>query len=359
MEEIRDTQDPSKRLNKAHASLVVARWLSFGRVLVSPAHLAIETISERKVLVIDGLDSADWSVYCATAYQAQRAYVHDLKERKRMRTRQRTSGNAPANHRQAEIASFNNKFPFPPDFFHAIVVRFLPSMSDTKLKNILSECRRVLSPGGYLELMILDMDIVNMGVQTRRAIKDLKIKMSAVDPQISLKPMIDNVSGVLASHGFSNLNRCVIGVPVVGRPRDSMDSSSESRSSGSSFQQHRTPGRGAEPQSHNIMADQLNFSLNNLVADPSETADAEIGRLVSRTARNWWHHCFESSVMEHKVATKSVLSSKEVLKECKSRASNFKILIAYTQKPGPDTHHSRRTMSEPNVPTLATAGLAR
>lgn len=369
VEGARDAQDLSKHSDKAYASLMVARWLSFGRVLVSPAHSAIEAIPERKVLIIDGLDSTDWSVYCAATYQAQRAYVHDLKERRRTRTRQghrsgsgssNSSGNIPANHRQAELASFNNKFPFPPHFFHAIVVRFLSAMSDSKLKNIISECRRVLSPGGYLELMILDMDIVNMGIQTRRAIKDLKIKMSAVDRDVSLKPVIDNVSGVLASHGFPSLNRCVIGVPVVGRPRDSIDSSSESRSSQGSFRQRPHGTRGADGQSGGVMTDQLNFSLNDLVADQSENADAEIGRLVSRTARNWWSHCFETSVMEYKMASKSVLASKDVLKECKSRASSFKILIAYTQKPAMDAHnHNRRTMSEPNVPTLAAVGIAR
>ena len=104
-------------------------------------------------------------------------------------------------------------------------------MAESKLKNIMSECKRVLIPGGYLELMLLDLDIVNMGVQTRRAVRELKFKMTTADKQISLRPIIDNVQGILGSRGFTNISRCVVGVPVAGRPTGSADSSTSSRSS--------------------------------------------------------------------------------------------------------------------------------
>jgi hypothetical protein len=41
------------------------------------------------------------------------------------------------------------------------------------------------------------------------------------------------------------------------------------------------------------------------------------------------------------------------LHECKNRGSGFKLLIAYAQKP---VENRRRTVSEPSLPTLATAG---
>lgn len=374
LEEIERAHNPTKHSDRAYASLMVSRWLSFGRVLFSPAHNELATNPERHVLVIDGLGSEDWSIYCAVTYQNERAYVHDLKERKAGKSQpRRPSGAAdtvPPNHRRAELNNFTDRFPFPPGFFSAIVVRFPPAMPDSKLKNIISECRRTLAPGGYLELMVLDIDIVNMGVQTRRAIKELKIKMTTADRNVSLKPIIDNVQTVLGSNGFSNLSKCIVGVPVVGKPAKSLDSSSESRSSAGSaanvpgsaqrLGHARTTSAGPRPYGSNDFSQKhtTNFSLNDLVADHSENADAKIGRVVSRTARSWWQHCFEAALIADGRGEKSIFSNKEVLSECKTRAANFKLLIAYTQKPmGTELSGKRRTVSEPMVPTLATAGV--
>ncbi|KAK5956593.1 hypothetical protein OHC33_002079, partial [Knufia fluminis] len=359
LEEVERTRNPTKHSDRSYASLMVSRWLSFGRVLFSPAQQEIEANPEKHVLVIDGLGSEDWSIYCAVTYEQEKVYVHDLKERRQGRAKvkaARTAESAPSNHRRSEISSFTDRFPFPPGFFCAIVVRFPPAMPDSKLKNIVSECRRVLAPGGYLELMVLDLDIVNMGVQTRRAVKDLKIKMTAADRTVSLKPIIDNVQTVLGSNGFSNLSRCIVGVPVVGKPAGSLDSSSESRSSTESMAS-RQRRSSAGPRPYGSLGGQANFSLNDLVADYSENADAKIGKMVSRTARSWWQHCFEAGMIADGNTSRSVFANKEVLKECKTRASNFKLLIAYTQKP--QLEQKRRTMSEPTVPTLATAGVGR
>lgn len=361
LEEMERVRNPTKHSDRQYASLMVARWLSFGRVLFSPAHQEIMANSQRHVLVIDGLGSEDWSIYCAVTYQAQDAFVHDLKEKRQGKNKTKnapSSASAPPNHRRTEISSFNDKFPFPPGFFCGVVVRFPPAMPDSKLKNIISECRRVLSAGGYLELMVLDLDIVNMGIQTRRAIKELKIKMSAADRTISLKPIIDNVQTVLGSNGFLNLSRCVVGVPVVGKPATSLDSSTESRSSSGSAVGHQRRS-SAGPRPYGSLGGEANFSLNDLVADHSENADAKIGRMVSRTARSWWQHCFEAGIITESRGSKSVLASKEVLNECKTRAAKFKLLIAYTQKPLPQAEQKRRTMSEPMVPTLATAGATK
>lgn len=374
LEEIERAHNPTRHSDRAYASLMVSRWLSFGRVLFSPAHNEIAANPERHVLIIDGLGSEDWSIYCAVTYQNERAYVHDLKERKAGKSQPRrpsaSADTVPPNHRRAELNNFTDRFPFPPGFFSAIVVRFPPAMPDSKLKNIISECRRTLAPGGYLELMVLDIDIVNMGVQTRRAIKDLKIKMTTADRNVSLKPIIDNVQTVLGSNGFANLSKCIVGVPVVGKPAKSLDSSSESRSSAGSAAHvpghgqrpgHvRTNSAGPRPYGSNDFSQKhtTNFSLNDLVADHSENADAKIGRVVSRTARSWWQHCFEASLIADGRGEKSVFSNKEVLNECKTRAANFKLLIAYTQKPmGTELAGKRRTVSEPMVPTLATAGM--
>ena len=342
------SKNPARESELHYASLEVARWLSFGRVLFSPAHEEVHFLQQSNVLVVDGLGNEDWSIYCAVNYEDENAVLYDLKESSNYKP-PGTSQHPATNLRRAQVSSLSDRFPFPSAFFSAIVLRFLPAMSEAKMRNVVTECRRTLVPGGHLELMMLDLDIVNMGVQTRRAVRELKMTMATNDPEISLKPGIDNFQNILGGRGFVGLNRCVVGVPVVGRPSGSMDSSSSSRSSRESGNLRRGSGdpAPAKPRNHN-------FSLNELVADHSEKADAKIGRLVSTCARSWWVHCFEATVIPDGDLSRSIFADKRVLQECKSRASSFKLLIAYAQRPVFETR--RRTMSEPGGGTLATAG---
>ena len=354
LDNVARSKDPRRESELHYASLEVARWLSFGRVLFSPAHEEINILPERNVLVVDGLGNEDWSMYCAMTYESDKAIVYDLKETS---THHVPSGShhLPANLRRAHVTSLSERFPFHSAFFSAIVLRFLPAMPENKMRNIVAECRRTLVPGGHLEIMLLDLDIVNMGVQTRRAVRELKMTMATTDPEVSLKPGIDNFQNILGGRGFVGLNRCVVGVPVVGRPSGSMDSSSSSRSSqGSGGYGRRASGDPAQVSSHSRSH---NFSLNELVADHSEKADAKIGRMVSTCARSWWVHCFEATVIPDGDLTRSIFADKRVLQECKSRASSFKLLIAYAQRPVFETR--RRTMSEPGAANLATAGPTR
>ncbi|KIW15950.1 hypothetical protein PV08_06000 [Exophiala spinifera] len=358
-------KDPVGQSELHYASLMVAKWLSFGRVLFSPAHDEVHTIPERHILVIDGLGNEDWSLYCAVTYEAQRAFVHNLKEKSSRRASKdpKISHNAPETHQRAEIPSFHDRFPFPSAYFCAVVLRFPPAMAEAKMKNIISECRRVLLPGGYMELMLLDLDIVNMGVQTRRAVRELKFKMTTADQQISLKPIIDNVQSLLGARGFSNISRCVVGVPVAGHPSRPTDSPSSSRSSGGS-EGSSGPGFGdmrqatASPRmAFGKGRKGTNLSLNDLIADHSDNADAKIGKIVSRTARTWWQHCFEARVISDGNLSKSIFADRTVLGECRSRGSSFKMLIAYAQRPV--FEGKRRTMSESALSTMATAGARR
>jgi hypothetical protein len=348
-------RDPIKTSELHYASLEVSRWLSFGRVLFSPAQNEIHTLPERNVLVIDGLGNEDWSIYCAVTYEAARAIVYDLKEVSHYKKPNSPQlDHLPRNHRRAEINNLGDRFPFQNAFFSVIVLRFPPAMSEAKMKNIITECRRVLAPGGHIEVMLLDFDFVNMGVQTRRAVRELKMRMASKNSDVNLKPTIDNFQSLLGGRGFIGLNRCVVGVPVVGKAPGSTDSSTSSRSSGGSYARRPSdPTRLTTRQSQRGQ----NFSLSDLITDPSESADAQIGRMVSRTARNWWQHCYEAAVIPNGDLSRSIFSEKRVLQECKMRASSFKLLIAYAQRPVFETR--RRTMSESAAATVATAGGAR
>jgi hypothetical protein len=356
----RDNEGPAAQSELHFAALMTSKWLSFGRVLFSPAHQEVETLPQRQILVIDGLRNSDWSFYCALTYPS--ATIHDLRESDLPPNLQQPPSNessrAPPNYRRVEQPSLAERFPFPTSFFTAVVLRFPPAMSDAVLKLMVSECKRVLMPGGHLEFMVMDMDMVNMGPCTRRAVKDLKVRMTEADPEVSLKPASDNIQSVLGRKGFEGLNRCIVGIPVAGKVAGSIDSSS-SRSSKESYTQKAvdaasTPAAGARAESTKRHHEQnTNFSLSDLIADHSPTSDEKITKMVAKVGRYWFLRSFEAAVLPNGDLKKSIWADKKVLHECKNRGSGFKLLIAYAQKP---VENRRRTVSEPSLPTLATAG---
>ena len=209
LDSVARSKNPFRESELHYASLEVARWLSFGRILFSPAHEEIRVLPERNVLVVDGLGNEDWSMYCAMMYEAERAIVYDLKEASSYKV-PKDSQHLPTNLRRAQVTSLSQRFPFHSAFFSAIVLRFLPSMSEATMHNLVSECRRTLAPGGHLEIMLLDLDIVNMGVQTRRAVRELKMSMATTDPEVSLKPGIDNIQSILGGRGFVGLTDALL-----------------------------------------------------------------------------------------------------------------------------------------------------
>jgi hypothetical protein len=93
--------------------------------------------------------------------------------------------------------------------------------------------------------------------------------------------------------------------------------------------------------------------LSDLIADHSPTSDEKITKMVAKVGRYWFLRSFEAAVLPDGNLKKSIWADKKVLHECKSRGSGFKLLIAYAQKPA---ENRRRTVSEPSLPTLATAG---
>ncbi|KAL8870463.1 MAG: hypothetical protein Q9174_003501, partial [Haloplaca sp. 1 TL-2023] len=174
------TRNSSGQSNLRFSALMTSRWLSFGRVLFSPAHDEIQTTKQDRILVLDGLGNDDWSFYCALTYPD--AMVHNLSSFKRMgsasaRKREQGTVASPPNHRQIFHAGMSAPFPFPNNYFSAAVFRFPAATTETAYYNAVSECKRVLRPGGFLEVSILDLDMVNMGNRCRRAVRGLKTKM--------------------------------------------------------------------------------------------------------------------------------------------------------------------------------------
>jgi hypothetical protein len=360
----RDYEGPVGQSDLRFAALMTSRWLSFGRVLFSPAHDLVKANAGQQILVIDGLGNDDWSFYCAVTYPG--AVVHGLKETEispgSQGQRPTVPWRTPPNYRRVEIPNLAERFPFPRSYFAAIVFRFPAAMSDAVLKTALSECKRVLVPGGHLELSLMDLDITNMGTVTRHAVRNLKARMIGSDSNVSLKPVGDNIQNILGQRGFENLNRCVVGVPVAGK----VASSSGSRSSRSSRESTSRRSREADRSSNlfesgsyrNNESDRSqqrggNFSLSELVSDHSATSDAKITKMVAKVGRWWYTRTYEWAVLPGGELKRSIWSDKKMLHECKVRGSSFKLLIAYAQKP---VEMRRRTLSEPVRTTAAVAG---
>ncbi|KAL4977610.1 hypothetical protein BDW66DRAFT_31160 [Aspergillus desertorum] len=353
----RDREGPTAQTNIRSGSLMTSRWLSFGRVLFSPAHKHVKEGEHARILVVDGLANDDWSFYCALTYPNADVYCLHEGPAPTVSTHP-AAWQPPSNHHTIHHASLEDPVPFPKGFFAATVLRFPAACSERAQNNIISECKRVLRPGGYLEMSILDLDMVNMGIRTRRALRRLKETMYLSDASISLKPASDNIQKLIGVHGFDSLRRCMVRIPVAGMiVRSSASSSSTvstnpstlttaaiasstalSATSGSSTG-HRSNTNSHEKSSSNDTV----LSLGDLLSDPSPSPsnDESIRKIVARVGRWWYTRCYETPVLPNGDVDRSIWADKKVLRECQQRGTGFRLLIAYTQKPS----EKRRTAS--------------
>lgn len=300
--------------------LMTSKWLSFGRLLFSPIHDELGNRDDR-VLVIDGLGNRDWSYYCAVSYP--HTQVYSLGPSAPSAHHGRTSlghfGHLP-NYRHFGYTTPGTDFPFPKGFFAAVVYRFPVADSDFVMRATISECKRVLRPGGYLEVSTIDLDLANMGPMTRRAVRRLKTDMHTVDPRISLKPASDYVQGLLGRRGFENLNRCIVGVPAAGVIASSRENSATDNN-----------------HHHNDM------DFTHLAHDHSKESDDSITKMVAQVGRWWYTRCYETGVSPHDDPPRqSMWRDEQLLQECEALSTTFKLLICYAQKP---SCVKRRTVS--------------
>ncbi|KAI4268091.1 MAG: hypothetical protein L6R38_007965 [Xanthoria sp. 2 TBL-2021] len=313
--------------NLRFSALMTSKWLSFGRVLFSPAHNDILQSTKQtpnRVLVLDGLGNDDWSFYCALTYPD--ATVYNLNSFKRMGSGRRNEiGNtvqSPPNHRQIFHAGMNAPFPFPKGYFSTAVFRFPVATTEAAYYNAVSECKRVLRPGGYLEISILDLDMVNMGNRARRAVRGLKTRMQVARKDVDLKPLSDNIQKMLGRRGFDNLRRGMVTVPVAGVVGDSRSGS---------------------------LDEERDTCFSDMLKDSSPQGDESITKMVSKVGRWWYSRCYESTLLRDGEGVvvadddeNSIWNDKALLRECEKRETGLKLLICYAQKP---VVSKRRTIS--------------
>ncbi|MCJ1455430.1 hypothetical protein MMC28_005785 [Mycoblastus sanguinarius] len=294
-------------------ALMTSRWLSFNRVLFSPARVASKDTDRDRVLVLDGLANDDWPYYCAETYM--KADIYNLSPTPE---REQLIGviESPKNYHHIQHANLGDRFPFRQGFFNAAVIRFPAASSEGAYVNAISECLRVLCPGGYLEMSILDLDMVNMGNRARKALRALKLRMQVAQPEVSLKPVSDNIQKLVGRIGFENLNRCAVNVPVAGYVSNSrsgsLDGSSES------------------------MADTMKGN--------SGKGDVGLAKNLPNVGRWWFTRCYESISMPYDDPERSIWADRALLEECEKKETGFKLLLCYAQKPA-EPHSTSRSGS--------------
>jgi hypothetical protein len=310
--------------NLRFGALMTSKWLSFGRVLFSPAHVELNARGENRVLILDGLGK-DWSFYVALNYP--NASVYNLGAEPAEASDHAADTASPIqslpNHRHIYHPSLRDPFPFPKGFFAAVVFRFPVATTESTYKSAIFECKRVLRPGGYLEISALDMDMMNMGSLARSALRGLKTQMQAEDSSISLKPLSDTFQRLLYRRGFENLNRCFVGIPAAGRIPGSRDESSEEPNSASVE---------SSTGSSKKMDEDLP-SFGDLIRAQGQAGDDGVTKMVSKVGRWWYSRCYESLTLPNGDVSKSIWVDDSLVRECEKRGTNIKLMICYAQKP--------------------------
>lgn len=329
--------------NLRFCALMTSKWLSFGRVLFSPIHYELKDPREDRVLVIDGLGK-DWSYYCALTYPE--ATVYDIGPEPSSATTTKSNVSEAwstlPNYRHICHASLSQTFPFPMHFFACVVLRFPTALPSAEHRFILSEAKRVLRPGGYLEFSVLDMDLVNMGNRARRAVRGLKMRMQVANENVSLRNMSDEIMAGIGRKGFVECNRCILGVPVAGTLPD-LNEAKSSKSNRKGSVTSSGDKSNELPQQSKGLKPEVSFSdlLNR--ASTSDTADTGITDMVARVGRWWYSRCYESLVLPEAgepgaslsgdLLQSSIWRDETLVNECEKRGTTFKLLIGYAQKP--------------------------
>ncbi|KAH0361520.1 hypothetical protein KCU65_g8686, partial [Aureobasidium melanogenum] len=311
--------DNSDSAELRFAALMTSKWLSFGRLLFSPAHEEAMTGDHTRILIVDGLGK-EWSYNCALTYPKCQFYNLGPEPNS-------SSWETLSNHHHVKHPSISSPFPFPNNYFSAVVFRFPIAAADDAYQACFNEIKRTLRPSGYLEMSVLDLDLVNMGHIARKTIRDLKIRIHEQDSQISLWNHGDAFLTLLGKREFENLRKCVVGIPVAGRIRRSYDSGSSSSGS-----HQKRISEQAEPEYLRFTEWMQNSGNKNNEEDERHERrnDEDITKTVAKIGRWWYSSCYPDPGRSN---TTELWDTPGLLRECERQRTSFRLLFCYAQKP--------------------------
>ncbi|KAM7201867.1 hypothetical protein V8F33_003143 [Rhypophila sp. PSN 637] len=333
-----ESQDnsPISQVNLRVGSMTVSKWLTFGHVLFSPVREElipmVGSLKRHSILVIDGLGNDDWSFYAAETYPA--ATFFNLSPRAPPPADHQASSafpTTPPNHHQVQYTSHLDKFPFSPQSFTSVVFRFPAAAPETHYRNVMSEARRVLKPGGFIELSILDVDLNNMGNRGRRAIRRLKERIHAKAPDTSLGSTSDLVLRLMGRKGFTEIKTCRVGVPVASVIAKTSSQQGGQVRRGSSASHSRGHSRSGSIAQQKRKDDR---SLPEMINDEGPVADENITNMVAKVGRWWYTRCYENAASSSEGAPRGgIWRDKALLAECEEWGTSLKLMVCHARVP--------------------------
>lgn len=328
--QVSEDNSPLSQVNLRVGSMTVSKWLTFGHVLFSPARddlvPVVGSLKRHSILVVDGLGNDDWSFYAAETYPA--ATFFNLSPRAPLPAEHQAASTfplSPPNHHQIQYLSHDDKFPFGPQSFTSVVYRFPAAAPEAHYRNIITEARRVLKPGGFIELSILDVDLNNMGNRSRRTVRRLKEQIHIENPETSLGSTADLILRLLGRKGFSEIKTCRVGVPVA---------STIPRSSGSEGDVPNITGRPSAQTKSKDKGKKDDRSLAEMMSDESPVADENITKMVSKVGRWWYNRCYESAAVNAGSSNSdSMWNDRALMAECEEWGTSLKLMVCHARVP--------------------------
>lgn len=340
-----DDTSAVSQVNLRVGSMSVSKWLTFGHVLFSPVRdelvPIVGSLKRHSILVIDGLGNDDWSFYAAETYPA--ATFFNLSPRAPLSTDDQDPSDplSPPNHHQIQYKSPMDKFPFGPQSFTCVVYRFPAAAPESHYRNVVTEARRVLKPGGYMELAVLDMDMNNMGNRARRSVRQLKERIHVRSPHVSLGSGADLMLRLLGRKGFQDIKTCRVGVPVASAispsPGAGMESSSRSTARAAASRDRERPGAGAARAAAAARGATATTkkrdtrSLADMISDEGPVADENITKMVAKVGRWWYDRCYVGAAPEP--GGRSMWADQALLAECEEWRTTLKLMVCHARMP--------------------------
>ncbi|KAI1459391.1 hypothetical protein F4805DRAFT_79392 [Annulohypoxylon moriforme] len=170
----REKEDEAlNQMSMANWHVGATKALNGGRLFSAPIAKRLARLSRiggvkdrARILDLGGQAACGWAWHCAIMYPNTKVYTVTTKA-----VRQLSNSNirGPPNHRQVAVERLT-KLPFPDGHFDLVsarelhsILKFIGENGEDEWDSCLSECMRVLKPGGYLEFSVLDSDITNAG----------------------------------------------------------------------------------------------------------------------------------------------------------------------------------------------------
>lgn len=159
---------------------------------------------------------------------------------------------------------------------------------------------------------MLDAELVDMGVKTKKAVNLVKAIMERESSPSSpdRRPSSEKVLKILQRRGFEDINKCFVGLPAVAPPED--------------------------PTTNATATTATTATASQLEPKPQTKPEAEtMNAVVMASVGRWWYtRCYERIITaEGEVMRRSMWNDRALLRECGMRKTAFKMLVAHARKP--------------------------